>query len=161
MRDNDYAHTCVRRRNDPFLVTSKRKVDAMVLRGTLSKVHPTLRSEHLTKMKLLKPLEPVNQPIGGTRLGAFKEARWKRILSNAGMAAIGGGFLIAPMWLMVLRNTIYTTLVTTTLCVALFGMIMSWRLSGPMEVLSATAAYAAVLVVFVGTNTAGGNLGGN
>lgn len=76
------------------------------------------------------------------------------------MAIIGGVFLIGPMWLMVLRNELYTTLITTTAFVFGFGLIIS---VGPIfivgskigveTVFSATAAYAAVLVVFVGTTT--------
>lgn len=153
MCDYDYVHTCVQRQNDPFVVSSKRMIDRVVLEHALSKISPTPLD-----FSLLPSLETEAEPIGGTRLKAFEAARFKTFLTNFGMAAIGGGFLVAPMWLMVLHDTVYTTLVTTTVCASLFGVVMSWRLGGPMEVLSVTAAYAAVLVVFVGANsgTAGG-----
>ena len=58
------------------------------------------------------------------------------------------------MWLMVLWfNTLYTSLIATTLFVALFGLLMASVLEKPIDVMSSTAAYAAVLVVFVGLTT--------
>lgn len=72
------------------------------------------------------------------------------------MAAIGGAFLIGPMLLMVLHKSLLTMLLTTSLCVASFGGLMAFYLDEPFNVLSGTAAYAAVLVVFVGTSNAGG-----
>jgi hypothetical protein len=69
------------------------------------------------------------------------------------MAVLGGVFLLVPMWLMVLHRTRYTALVSTTVFVAFFGLVMVRFLEKEMEVLSVTAAYAAVLVVFVGLNT--------
>lgn len=66
---------------------------------------------------------------------------------------VGGIFLIAPMWLMALHNTLYTSLIATTVCVALFGLLMASVLEKPTDVMSSTAAYAAVLVVFVGLTT--------
>lgn len=55
---------------------------------------------------------------------------------------------------MVLHATVYTGLVTTTLGVAAFRLSLSYTLKNVLavEVLSATAAYAAVSVVFVGLN---------
>ncbi|RDW90039.1 uncharacterized protein DSM5745_01814 [Aspergillus mulundensis] len=92
-------------------------------------------------------------PIGGTRRAKLRASRlrstWGRILT----AVVGGLFLIGPMWLMVLHNTRYTALVSTSVCVFGFGVLMANALEKPMDVLSSTAAYAAVLVVFVGTNT--------
>jgi hypothetical protein len=156
MKDYDYVHTCIKRRKDPFVVTSKRIIDRKVLKYALSK----LTKPPFDFSLIRDPLEKQREPIGGTRLKAYEAARLKIFVENLGMAAVGGGFLVGPMWLMVLHNTLYTTLVTTTVCVSLFGAIMSWRLGGPMEVLSATAAYAAVLVVFIGANNSGNSGGG-
>lgn len=66
------------------------------------------------------------------------------------MAASGAILLLGPMWLMVLHKTVYTGLITTTVCVAILGCLCSMILEKPLDVLSATSAYAAVLVVFVG-----------
>jgi hypothetical protein len=65
-------------------------------------------------------------------------------------AIVGGIFLIGPMWLMVLHKTRTTALVSTTVFVVVFGLIMALFLDKMMDVLSRTAAYAAVLIVFVG-----------
>jgi hypothetical protein len=154
MRDYDYMATCVQRPKDPFVVTSKRLIDAIVLRNALSKVPEKLRKDKLKDFALSMPIEKNSAPIGSTRLSSFRKDRLKRFVIRLGLAAVGGGFLIGPMWLMVLHNTRYTALVSTSVCVLIFGVIMSWVLEDLMNVLSVTAAYAAVLVVFVGTNTA-------
>ena len=78
---------------------------------------------------------------------------FKGFRQRLAMAAVGAAFLIAPMWLMVLHNTLYTALVSTTVFVMVFGLVMALRLDKLMDVMSATAAYAAVLVVFVGLTT--------
>lgn len=73
----------------------------------------------------------------------------------------GGGFsLIAPMLLMRLHRTLLTQLLTTGVSVIIFAAIVAAAAGGvipglepvdlgPQDVLTATAAYAAVLVVFV------------
>ena len=77
-----------------------------------------------------------------------------------GIGLEGGVFLVGPMWLMVLQNELYTTLISTTGFVFGFGLVLSLVPTfvdgakvGLDTVMSATAAYAAVLVVFVGTTT--------
>ncbi|KAF2236942.1 hypothetical protein EV356DRAFT_530455 [Viridothelium virens] len=150
-RDNDYVHDCARRLKDPFVVTSKRFVDADLIRSALRSIPEDRRDANLSKIgSLYPPLETSAEPIGGTRHAALRDKRVKTFLFQLGMAAIGGGFLLAPMWLMVLHSTQYTALITTSVCVILFGISMAWVLDQTMNVLSVTAAYAAVLVVFVG-----------
>lgn len=69
------------------------------------------------------------------------------------MAVTGGAFLIVPMLIMVLHPSMLTSLITTSVFVFTFGLAISLSpfLDRPFDVLSATAAYAAVLVVFIGT----------
>ena len=55
---------------------------------------------------------------------------------------------------MVLHRSLATALFTTSVCVLAFGVLVARALEKRFDVLSATAAYAAVLVVFVGTTTA-------
>lgn len=62
----------------------------------------------------------------------------------------GAALLLVPMWLMTLETTLYSSLTTTTMFVVVFGLMVVLRLEKPIDVLSATAAYAAVLVIFVG-----------
>jgi hypothetical protein len=124
-----------------------------VLQNALSSVPEGDRLDELDNFFLTKPQEKFYEPIGSTRMSSFRKARLKRFVIRLGMAAVGGGFLIGPMWLMVLHNTRYTALISTSVCVFIFGVIMAWVLEDLLSVVSVTAAYAAVLVVFVGTNT--------
>lgn len=73
-------------------------------------------------------------------------------VKKVGMAVLGGSFLIGPMLIMVLHPGLVTSLVTTSVCVFAFGLGIARFLDKPFDVLSATAAYAAVLIVFVGTS---------
>lgn len=80
------------------------------------------------------------------RAKAYGERLW--------MGAFGGIALIGPMLLMVLRRDLNTSIITACVATTLFIIILS--LAGKdlrgKNVLAAAAAYAAVLVVFVGTS---------
>jgi hypothetical protein len=92
------------------------------------------------------------------------------------VAVVGGLSLIAPMLIMVLCKSLVASLVTVSVSVLIFAVAMAawplvfehlpwvrrWRAAGgdemshqfgAKEVLFVTAAYAAVLVVFVGTSS--------
>ncbi|KAF4449364.1 lysyl oxidase-like protein 2 3 4 [Fusarium austroafricanum] len=78
-----------------------------------------------------------------------RKALWSRLI----MALVGGFALIGPMLIMVLHPTKLTSLLTTSIftfaaavCLAVF-----MKDSEPKDVIGFTAAYAAVLVVFIGT----------
>lgn len=75
------------------------------------------------------------------------------------IALTGGSFLIVPMVIMSLNPSQTKSLVTVSLAVLLFTILLSFgiRVSN-VETLVATATYADVLVVFVGTSN--GNSGG-
>jgi hypothetical protein len=75
---------------------------------------------------------------------------WERFY----MAAFGGIALVGPMLIMVLHRGKATSLVTVSVSVLLFAIIISKYSTGtPEAVLGIVAAYAAVLVVFVGTSS--------
>lgn len=58
------------------------------------------------------------------------------------------------MLIMAIHPSQLKTLVTASVAVVLFSLVVAWQSSAKMETLLATtAAYAAVLVVFVGTNS--------
>ena len=69
------------------------------------------------------------------------------------MALFGGVVVVVPMLIMALHRTLLTTLLTTSTFVLAVGLILAWSMNGskPQDILTATAAYAAILVVFVGT----------
>ena len=81
-----------------------------------------------------------------------KNALTQRII----MALFGGVALIGPMLIMTLHQSRNTSLITASVATFLFALLMAFaaRDSAGKDVLAITAAYAAVLVVFVGTSTA-------
>ena len=140
--------------HDPFKATGEIYVERQMLRAAMRDKETV--SDPLLWEKSARIWERGDQrhePIGGTRDVNFLKARVKGFQQRLNVAAIGGIFLIAPMWLMVLHNTLYTALISTTVFVAVFGLTMAFFLDKLMEVMSSTAAYAAVLVVFVGLST--------
>lgn len=70
------------------------------------------------------------------------------------IAAIFGGLsVIVPMLIMAIHPSQVKTLVTASVAVLVFALALAWKSSAQIETLLATtAAYAAVLVVFVGVN---------
>ncbi|KAJ5729146.1 uncharacterized protein N7483_003654 [Penicillium malachiteum] len=74
-------------------------------------------------------------------------------LSRLVMALFGGAALIVPMLIMTLHPSKLNSLLTTSLFVVGVAVILAWFMkdAAPKDILGATAAYAAVLVVFVGT----------
>jgi hypothetical protein len=69
------------------------------------------------------------------------------------IAASSGLALIAPMLIMTLHPTKLTSLLTTSLFVIVVALILARVMDEAQnkDIVAATAAYAAVLVVFVGT----------
>jgi len=75
------------------------------------------------------------------------------------MSLIGGAFLIAPMIILTKqRNSLRNSLIVTAVFVLCFPLVLSWlsRMKN-QEIVSATAAYAAVLVVLVGLSLPSSN----
>ncbi|KAI1439354.1 hypothetical protein F5Y02DRAFT_424108 [Annulohypoxylon stygium] len=78
----------------------------------------------------------------------------ERIKSRFHMAVFGGTALIAPVVFMTLKPTLIGNLVAASVSTTIFATIMvifATDASGK-DVLASTAAYAAVLVVFIGTS---------
>ena len=134
-------------------MAKKWKEDAML------REHDTRHSDYIAKFnEHMKIFEQIPKPrdngewetFGGSRNAINRKENFELFLKKLWMAGLGGAFLIAPILLMVLQEGLLTTLLTTSLCVVVFGFIMAFYLTDPFNVLSATAAYAAVLVVFVG-----------
>lgn len=87
------------------------------------------------------------------------ERKFLAFMSRLNMALFGGFVLIIPMLIIDLHPTKLTSLLTASvfvLAVAVyFAAATNWE---SKDIIGATAAFAAVLVVFVGTTTSGGNL---
>lgn len=90
-------------------------------------------------------------------LGREKRSQKTALTERIIMATFGGVALIAPMLIMTLHSSRNTSLITTSLATFIFALVLAIGAtnSAGKDVLTATAAYAAVLVVFVGTNTTG------
>ncbi len=73
------------------------------------------------------------------------------------MVAFAGGLsLVIPMLIMRIRETLTKSLVTVSVSVVLFAAVISMVLhASNTDTVAATATYAAVLVVFVGTSGGG------
>jgi hypothetical protein len=82
-----------------------------------------------------------------------REEENNKFISRLSMALFGGAALIAPMLIMTLHPTRLTSLLTTSVFVLAVGVALAWRMkdAASKDILGSTAAYAAVLVVFVGT----------
>ncbi|KAK1241379.1 hypothetical protein MKX08_001353 [Trichoderma sp. CBMAI-0020] len=161
-RDNDYIRTCVDRGlHDPFLIRSERKVDAAILDAELLRIPPEMLEKELLlqsvngteKFNLVPPLEQEPTAIGGTRKEMTRKQWTEGFLKRIVSSVIGGAFLVVPMWLMISLNSQRASLITTTVFVFVSGIVASYSLENPLAVVSTTAAYAAVLVVFVGTSS--------
>lgn len=137
------------------MVRTERRTDREVISSALLAFSERVKDGSSNPPFFQKAEETDHIPIGGTRYDLLekkkKEGFWERTL----FALVGGGFLIGPMLLMVLHNTRVTALVSTSIAVILCGVLAAWKLTDPLSVVSVTAAYAAVLVVFIGTSGSG------
>lgn len=80
-----------------------------------------------------------------------KSRNTKAFVNRLILGMFGGVSLVGPMLLMVFHKDIVTATATTSACVFAFAAIIAFRTEASPEVIVGTvAAYAAVLVVFVG-----------
>ena len=81
-------------------------------------------------------------------------AKKHAFISRSIMSLFGGLALIVPTIIMAKVGDLNANLIITSVAVLLFGLILALGAtdSTGKDVLAATAAYAAVLVVFVGTS---------
>ncbi|KAK4671884.1 hypothetical protein QC764_0099820 [Podospora pseudoanserina] len=143
VQEHDYMEQRGLGKKDPFLVSGDRCMD----RKVLEKVMEGFTIEPSTDEPPLRTWKKTRRPPVPTR----GDNRLKKLLARIGIAAIGTAFLIAPMWLLiwVVWEDTWVALWSTTIFVAVFGVLMACVLENEIAVLSASAAYAAVLVVFV------------
>ncbi|KLU92820.1 hypothetical protein MAPG_11742 [Magnaporthiopsis poae ATCC 64411] len=160
LQDYDYMESRSKLGRDPFVASGEYWIDNYVLNACISSEGHS-PADDVQKVDALGRWEcegdEIVEQICGTRPGNLSKAWWNSFRKRATLAGLGGLFLVGPMWLMVLRNSLYTSLISTTAFVTGFGLIMAYLLEEGRDVLASTAAYAAVLVVFVGTSQAGGS----
>jgi VIT1/CCC1 family predicted Fe2+/Mn2+ transporter len=87
--------------------------------------------------------------------GKLDRERRKAYLSRLSMAYFGGLALVVPMLIMALHKELVVSLVTTSVATAIFAIVIAlWSTyASGKDVLASTAAYTAVLVVFVGASS--------
>lgn len=143
---------------DPLSVTGQRYMGRRMLAAALEGISKEkigrLETKPVSGVWETVDAESADEPLGGARDVNFRRAWIKGFEIRLKGAIVGGAFLIFPMWLMILHQTLYTGLITATVLVAFFGLIMAVSLTKLMDVVSVTAAYAAVLVVLVSLTTA-------
>jgi hypothetical protein len=86
--------------------------------------------------------------------GRLSREQKKAFAERIAMALFGGVSLIVPMLVMTLYPSRNTDLITTSTATFIFAIVLALGATSAAgkDVLAATAAYAAVLVVFVGTS---------
>ena len=79
----------------------------------------------------------------------------RQFLNRLYAALFGGVVVMVPMLIMTLHADTVTQLVTTSVFVLIIGLVLAWFMedAAQKDILTATAAYAAVLVVFVGATS--------
>jgi VIT1/CCC1 family predicted Fe2+/Mn2+ transporter len=79
----------------------------------------------------------------------------KQFISRASAAVFGGLAVIVPMLIMSLHPTRLTQLLTASVSVVSIALVLAWFMDEAerKDIIAATAAYGAVLVVFVGAST--------
>lgn len=151
MRDLDFMKQCALRgyEEDPFLMQTSRALERMVLEavelvpGHVLPAGPLPRPRDADRPRL--------RDMGRNEANAA--AYEKKRLLRFGWAACGGLLLIVPMLIMANVETRVATQATTCVAIVIFAALVSWFTElSTNEVLATTAAYAAVLVVFVGTS---------
>ncbi|KAH6668247.1 hypothetical protein B0J14DRAFT_658165 [Halenospora varia] len=150
LQDYEYMVQRSQLPDDPFIATAVRKEDQKILRTAMTGYEAKLTEYDRIHALPTGPWEKVEKAIGNTRHVGVRSLWLLSFWNRLTMAIIAGAFLIAPMWIMVLKKDIWIDLKTTTAFVATFGVLMALFLDKRMDVLGSTAAYAAVLVVFVG-----------
>lgn len=155
VRNLDFMKECALRgyEDDPFILKTSRAIDRRILEAV------GLVPNHLLPKGQLPSAEDAENPRLRTsgRNKANEMARAHSRSSRLLLATAGGLSLIGPMLIMANVPGRMSSLVTTCVSMLIFVVFIAFFTElGPNEVLATTAAYAAVLVVFVGTSLNGG-----
>jgi VIT1/CCC1 family predicted Fe2+/Mn2+ transporter len=127
---------------DPFLISNKGTLMDEQMKAFLPEHQG--RYTNTTLEGMLGTFSQRTQLVRNRSISAF----FRRFAA----AIFGGITLIGPMLLMVLHKDKATDLSTTSVAVFLFAVVVAYFSNAtPETIVSIVAAYAAVLVVFVGT----------
>lgn len=146
------AHLSDKTREDPFKVKSTYEIDRDILEQA------GLIPSRMTLHGPLPFCDDSEKPnlLGSSRHAAALQAERRRRLHKL-VHALGGGLaLIVPMLIMIYVPGQTSSVATACGAILLFALVLALKSDlGPNDSLLATAAYAAVLVVFVGLTPSG------
>ena len=94
--------------------------------------------------------------IGGhTHRRTTEEGELQVLIKRVATAVFGGAIVVAPMLIITLHPSQLVALLTTSAFVLIIALVLAIAMkdAAPKDILTAIAAYAAVLVVFVGTSS--------
>ncbi|KAI7345299.1 hypothetical protein KC354_g14811 [Hortaea werneckii] len=134
---------------DPFLMKSSRALERGILESS------GLIPHHVLPKGTLPLPEDHQHPLLSSESGGRHHANEMTLrqqrLERFAMASFGGLLIIVPMLIMANVPGKVASLVTSCVAIAIFAALVTLGTKlGPHEVLASVAAYAAVLVVFVG-----------
>lgn len=145
--------------NDPFKLVSSQTRDACIMEDAdlFSKAASLWGAEYdpVRKQRVPNDFE-APALVGGSR-GSIKEKKEAELFAlRLWFSLLGGLALIAPMLFMVLyKGGENASLIITSVSTILFAVAMAkFSTQPPWNLVATTAAYAAVLVVFVGSSSA-------
>lgn len=142
---------------DPFKLVNTKIRDVCIMREFGVFEYSGVRGRHRRNPeKFEAEVQDYGNPMlpGGSRSWLRERSAAEALVLRFWAALLGGVALIAPMLLMVLHKDIPTSLSAVSVCTIVFAMcIAAFTDKGPLDLMQATAAYAAILVVFVGTSS--------
>lgn len=154
MRDLEYMQDCAARypndERDPFYLKSSKTLQRLAMRDA-----GLIPRHQVPKGKLPRTRDDPQHPQlpGMARGVAIQEANAEQVMIRFLMAMVGGLALVIPMLVMTYFPGKNVSVVTTSASMLIFAAVITLGTQlAPDQVLGATAAYAAVLVVFVGTS---------
>lgn len=150
---------------DPFRITSQDRLGFILLKrvGLFENRGPAVAAASEERSRLnIKHKKAWDK--GLNILPEFSRTQRKmlnerdKFIRRLSLGVLGGLAILVPMLIMALVNTLMMSLVVTCVATLLFAVVLSLPLYGgdldEQTVLGAVAAYAAILVVFVGTSLA-------
>lgn len=149
-------------RRDPFLITTEDRLSFILMEREGLFRHPSLdpeEVEHLTNRLRRRSTAwnpKLNMLPGESRTEMRRINEVRLFFERFTLGVFGGLAIIAPMLIMALSNSLLVSLIVTSVTTMLFAVLLALPMIGGaldgQTVLASVAAYAAILVVFVGTS---------
>jgi hypothetical protein len=136
---------------DPFKLVTSKALDSKIMEE--ADIALPIRRDQLRYLQ-----EPYDSDFpqlpGDSRAHIIRQRELEAIVKRFGVALAGGMALLIPMLIMVLHKDLLTTLLTVSVAIVIFSVLIAvYSHQTTSEILTLTAAYAAVLVVFVGASS--------